>query len=484
LEPALAPAPAPPRASVRPQTEPADPQARPGDGEQHCGYLAVLPASPSTPAHALEAAVRALEAPAVSLRWLDARTAQLEHPQLPTPLDYIEITCGITLATAELPDGDPQRDAAAQSALQQIADALMTAASVVGNAEVVHSIRSPMPLLPAALPVITASELRSTDGGERAERAFRRFGLVGIRDAVSPSVLPVAKACVLEQFEKTLSALKRREGAGEGVHFAEIMQRDKNRYDCQLSASFSLAAAASSAPEAAAAAAAADSDGAAPIWESLAREGAWVPMVRKLLQGGSGDCDKGCKVYRCGCVVSLPGAEEQYWHSDGDHRGAAAGWPPCSESDSQQRQQQQQQPAEEGDAAAGRQDLSAWGQSQAANPHNVCVFIPLVDLSHTNGYTEFWAGSQHYSKLFEKKGVQALPGGTDAIVDAGDALLYDFRTVHRGMPNSSDAMRPILYIVYSHDDWSESRNFRVAAGSVFAGAAAAAAAAVGRSGSK
>ena len=231
-----------------------------------------------------------------------------------------------------------------------------------------------------------------------------------------------------------------REAANEGVHFADIMQRDANRYDCQLSGSFGLDDV--------------TADGPGAVWESLAKEGPWVPMIKELLEAnGAG---KECRVYRCGCVVSLPGAGEQYWHSDGAHLGKAAGWPETGRSD-----------------WGTELDVSDWGLSQAASCQNVCVFVPLVDLSRTNGYTEFWAGSQHYDGLLEKKGVQALPGGTDAIMDAGGVLLYDFRTIHRGMPNSSGAQRPILYFVYAHEDWSESKNFRGAAGSVFGGAAAA-----------
>ena len=398
------------------------------DAEQHCAYLAVLPASPTTGAAELEVVVRSMEAPAVNLRWLDARAATLEHPQLTEPLQYVEITCGVTIGTAALPENDQRREAAVQSVLQQIADALMAPGSLVGNVEVVHSIRCPMPLLPTALPTVTVSEDPSwmTDGA----RQFRRFGLVGIHNAVSPRTLVSLRDDVVARFELTLAALKKREAAGDGVHFADIMQRDRSRYDCQLSPGFSLAT-----PPAAD----------APVWEGLAREGAWVPVVRKLL-GETEGSKRSCQVYRCGCVVSLPGAGEQYWHSDGAHQGSAAGWPPAG-------------------AERPAQDLTEWGQAQAEPPHNVCVFVPLVDLNRSNGYTEFWAGTQHYDGLLEKKGAQSLPGGTDAIMDAGSVLLYDFRTIHRGMPNSSDAMRPIL--VYSHEGWSESRNFRAAAGSVF-----------------
>ena len=206
------------------------------------------------------------------------------------------------------------------------------------------------------------------------------------------------------------------------------MQRDPNRYDCQLSGTLSLQGPA---------------DPAAPAWEALARDGPWLPLVRRLLERDG----QTMRVYRCGCVVSLPGAGEQYWHSDGAHQGPGAGWPPA-------------------EAA----DRCGWAEAAAAPPHNLCVFVPLVDLTHTNGYTEFWAGSQHYDGLLAKKGAQALPGGTAGILPAGSALLYDFRTIHRGMPNASAKRRPILYFVYAHEGWAETRNFATAVGSVFDGA--------------
>ena len=221
-------------------------------------------------------------------RWLDARTAQLHHPQLPTPLDYIEITCGVSVRTGGLEA--PQRDPIVQSVLQQIADALMAheGGAVIGNAEVVHSVRCPMPLLPSALPTVAVPS-GAGDGLDAACATFQQYGLLAMRDAVPPPDVEPLRSAVLEQFDRTLTALRQREGAGDGHHFAEIMRRDQNRFDCQLSAGFGL-----------------DSDGAdRPAWESLACAGPWLPLVRKLLADD-------CTVYRCGVVVSLPGAGEQY----------------------------------------------------------------------------------------------------------------------------------------------------------------------------
>ena len=167
--------------------------------EEHCGYIAVLPASPATPPQQLEALCRAMAAPAVSLRWLDARVAELEHPQLPEPLQYIEITCGVTLATAALPDG--QREAAALSVLQQICDALMADGGLIGNAELVHSVRCPMPLLPSALPCVTVGE--GSQWWAEGKAAFQRFGLLGIRAALPAEVLTGVKDGVVAQFVRS-----------------------------------------------------------------------------------------------------------------------------------------------------------------------------------------------------------------------------------------------------------------------------------------
>jgi ectoine hydroxylase-related dioxygenase (phytanoyl-CoA dioxygenase family) len=127
-------------------------------------------------------------------------------------------------------------------------------------------------------------------------------------------------------------------------------------------------------------------------------------------------------------VLSLPGTEVQYWHSDGVHVG----------------------------------DSSTLDDSDAAAPvHALCVFCPLIDLNEETGYTEFWAGSHKYSKLLAKKGEQALPGGTKGILNKGNFLVYDYRTIHRGMPNTSARARPVCYFLYTRAgfEFVEDQNF-------------------------
>ena len=48
----------------------------------------------------------------------------------------------------------------------------------------------------------------------------------------------------------------------------------------------------------------------------------------------------------------------------------------------------------------------------------------------------------------------------DAIVPAGSAVLYDYRCMHRGMPNqSADTERPILQFLYHKKSYVERDNY-------------------------
>ena len=302
------------------------------------------------------------------------------------------------MAHVRLPTGGletKEADAAGAAAFAALCETLMAGESgtVIGNAELVHCLRAPMPLLPCSLPTAAGPSL-----GDPAAAAelFHVSGVMAIKDAVAPSRLARLKPGFLQYTTTCLDALRLREKEGRGKHFHEIMQRDALRYDCRLEAGLL-----------------ADTG----VWELAREDGSWVPVVKELL-GGS------CKVHSVGCVFSLPGAGEQYWHSDGTHEGPAAGWADVDDP-----------------------------RKAAAGPHAVCVFVPLVELTKTNGYTEFWKGSQHFASLMDKKGEQTLPGGTDAIVGEGDAIVYDFRTVHRGMANSSQSIRPIMYVLYGHEEW-------------------------------
>ena len=123
----------------------------------------------------------------------------------------------------------------------------------------------------------------------------------------------------------------------------------------------------------------------------------WMPIVREIL-------GKDVALIHKGMFLSLPGAERQDYHQDGPHLTT-----------------QFQKPC-----------------------HAVNVFVPLVDLSMKNGPTEFCLashilGHEEYDEDFVET----------PVVSAGTPVIFDYRLGHRGLRNSSDACRPILYCTYA-----------------------------------
>jgi len=75
------------------------------------------------------------------------------------------------------------------------------------------------------------------------------------------------------------------------------------------------------------------------------------------------------------------------------------------------------------------------------------VLVPLVDMTLENGPTQLLPRSHLNVSLGDrlKDSSAALP----ACVPAGTALIYDSRTIHRGLANPSKVSRPVL--VYRYD---------------------------------
>ena len=144
-----------------------------------------------------------------------------------------------------------------------------------------------------------------------------------------------------------------------------------------------------------------------PAFSFLLHDAPWMPLVRAAL----GD---DAALTHFGCMLSFPGSTNQPWHADGPHMPG-------------------------GDA------------SFAAPLHAVNVFVPLVDLSTANGPTEFTPGS-HFD--FDVDAASRIP-----TMRAGQALIFDYRTRHRGLGNSSSDERPLLYITYAKPFWVDVYNF-------------------------
>lgn len=120
------------------------------------------------------------------------------------------------------------------------------------------------------------------------------------------------------------------------------------------------------------------------------------------------------------CVYSRPGATDQEWHTDGDH------------------------------------------YTGSNRPYAVCVFVPLIPLSESTGYTRFWPKSHaHPNLLGLGQAADALQATVDAIdVKPGDFVMYDYTTWHKGTANTTkDVERPIVQFLYSCDWYKECKNY-------------------------
>jgi len=347
----------------------------------------------------------------VSFEWLMDRVVLLNHPQLSTPLEYLELSAKLVIQV--LDDEEKQvfntkcygdLTAVANAECERLAQILIDEhAYVVGNAELLLVLQeTPIPLLDAKLPITSISCL------ENGHEKFKKFGLVVLEEdhgaVISEEILISLKEATAEQFNNLYKAMLMKQqlahvqGKKQRSHFKEIMQRDLYRFDFKLQNN--------------------------EIMQDLGQRGPWLPLVQQILGGANNTV-----LVKVGCVLSLPGTGTQYWHSDGVHLGVSASF---------------QIPT-----------------SSAAPCHALCVFLPLIDLTEQTGYTEFWAGSQVFAKLLQKQGELSLPGGTRGIITRGKVMLYDFRVIHRGMPNTSMESRPICYFLYAREGFEnvEEQNF-------------------------
>lgn len=338
-------------------------------------FFAVRPAQPTLDSTRLREACDSIDD--VRLRWTHHRESELVHPQLPRPLPFIEISGILTLESS-----DDNPDDICESIAQRI-----DAHDDVGNVEVLLLLQeTPIPVLDTKLPI--------GQDPAAAKELFDDYGLVSVQNVLHDTGAEELTEHTMQVFTKLYGALCAR--ADGGTHFAEIMARDKNRFDFRI-------------------------DIEEGPWKTLGQEkGDWLPYIEAILGQAS-------ELTRAGCVLSMPGTGLQYWHSDGVHSGETAD---CD-------------------------------SDVAAPCHALCVFLPLIDLTEHTGYTEFWAGSHKYGKLLSKKGEQALPGGTHGIMSKGDCLIYDYRTIHRGVANTSAGARPVVYFLYTRQgyNWVEDQNF-------------------------
>ncbi|GMI22779.1 hypothetical protein TeGR_g11439 [Tetraparma gracilis] len=154
------------------------------------------------------------------------------------------------------------------------------------------------------------------------------------------------------------------------------------------------------------------------------------PVLRETL--GRIFLGKPFKLLSSSLVMSLPGAKDQQWHTDGPH--------------------------------IDERVMVGGVYTKALPAHCLNVFIPLVDVPLEKGPTEFKPNTQEFTKDTFRQMVGArargeLPPNQTPTLKVGDALLFDYRVLHRGRANVSAEPRPVMVLTYSNEWFDDIYNF-------------------------
>ena len=130
------------------------------------------------------------------------------------------------------------------------------------------------------------------------------------------------------------------------------------------------------------------------------------------------------KVCHVSLLVSTPGAPEQAWHADGGHVNATQHLP-C---------------------------------------HVLNVFVPLVGLTADRGPTEFRPASHRLTRdltrlMLLAKARKTLQAPVTPLPQPGEAILFDYRILHRGKANASNTNRTILVLTFAQPWFVDVVNF-------------------------
>jgi hypothetical protein len=231
-----------------------------------------------------------------------------------------------------------------------------------------------------------------------------------------------AKHAVLGEIDDLLSLVPRFgcDPLEQNYNFAEICHRSRKRWDMRVPG------------EAVSALTSAAVQAALPVVLGLDQlpshpdEGC-VPLTRRIPAGKP-------RMLMTGAIVSHPGATAQRFHCDADD------------------------------------DHLAW--SSLLPRHRMYnVFVPLVDVQRDTQGTQFWPGSHHsltrrprYRAAMQRSGaleadVAAMGAMEAPACRAGGLVVFDFRLMHRGLPNDTPQARPVAYAVLGRGGARDGVNF-------------------------
>lgn len=88
-------------------------------------------------------------------------------------------------------------------------------------------------------------------------------------------------------------------------------------------------------------------------------------------------------------------------------------------------------------------------------PYAVTLAIPLCDLKMLNGPTEIWPGSHRSDRSADI--LTRKLASVHIVGPMGMAYLFDYRTLHRGLANTSWTTRPLLTLIFTRS-WYRDHN--------------------------
>lgn len=101
---------------------------------------------------------------------------------------------------------------------------------------------------------------------------------------------------------------------------------------------------------------------------------------------------------------------------------------------------------------------STHGSMYQAPLHALQMFLPMCVTPVDRGPTEFWPGT-HLASTGASPAMAPLLPSVAMECTPGDAIIFDFRVMHRGMANRSSKWRPVLYQTCSRNWFTDDFNF-------------------------
>ena len=235
-----------------------------------------------------------------------------------------------------------------------------------------------------------------------AAEAFAKAGLVKITNLVSRELSLQALEMAQASLNELFAAMKERNitlKQGTKGGFAEIVQRSEGRYEMN----YNMTQGIFSNPEFIA--------------------NSWLTAFISTVLGGTEKAGE-WELNRQSLLISFPGAQGQQWHVDGDHRST----------------------------------------STHSSAHAINAFIALGDITLDMGPTELRPASHFLSrKLFKfmmlAKARKQLHVPVQPVATSGDAVIFDYRTLHRGTANNSTKPRAMLELVFFKKGYTDLLNF-------------------------